>query len=103
MIKEIQGLLDRGVWTGVLKSSLSKAERKRIIRSSAFVKKKVDQLSKIEKWKARTVTDGSMQDKSLYQQQDISSPTVQLHSIFTLASIAAAEGLKIKTMDVAQA
>jgi hypothetical protein len=103
MTKEIQGLLDRGVWTGVLKSSLSKAERKRTIRSSALVKKKVDQLSKIEKWKARTVTDGSMQDKSLYQQQDISSPTVQLHSIFTLASIAAAEGLKIKTMDVAQA
>ena len=103
MIKEIEGLLERGVWTGVLKSSLSKADRKRTTRSSAFVKKKIDQLNKTEKWKARIVTDGSMQDKTLYQQQDISSPTVQLHSIFTLASIAAAEGLKVKTMDVAQA
>jgi hypothetical protein len=53
--------------------------------------------------KARVVTDGSMQDKSLYRAEETSSPTVQLNSILTLATIAAAKGLKVKTMDIAQA
>jgi len=44
-----------------------------------------------------------MQDKSLYSNDDISSPTVQLNSLLTLSAIAAVEGLKIKTMDNAQA
>ena len=44
-----------------------------------------------------------MQDRNLFKPEDIASPTVQLNSLLTLASIAAAEGLKVKTMDIAQA
>ena len=64
---------------------------------------KYDLLTKSEKWKARVVTDGSMQDKTLYRAEETSAPTVQLNSILTLATIAAAKGLKVKTMDIAQA
>ena len=44
-----------------------------------------------------------MQDRNLYSTDDISAPTVQLNSLFTLSTIAAAENLKVKTMDIAQA
>jgi hypothetical protein len=103
LINEIDGLLLRKVWTGVLRSNLSKTQRKKIIRSSAFIKQKFDLQNKLTKWKARIVTDGRMQDRNLFKPEDISSPTVQLNSLLTLASIAAAEGLKVKTMDIAQA
>ena len=97
------GLLHRGVWAGVLRSSLSRTQMKKIIRSSCFIKQKFDTYGKATKWKARIVSDGSMQDKSLYSNEDISSPTVQLNSLLTLSAIAAVEGLRVKTMDIAQA
>jgi hypothetical protein len=100
---EVHGLLSRKVWTGVLRSNLSKAQKLKIIRSSCFIKQKFDSMGKFLKWKARIVSDGSMQDRNLYSADDISAPTVQLNSLFTLSTIAAAENLKVKTMDIAQA
>ena len=42
MIDEIDGILKRGVWTGVLKSNLTEKQRRMILRSSAFLKAKYD-------------------------------------------------------------
>ena len=100
---EVVGLLDRKVWTGVLRNSLNKDQKRKIIRSSCFIKQKFDSMGRFLKWKARIVSDGSMQDRTLYSHEDISAPTIQLNSLFTLSTIAAAENLKVKTMDVAQA
>ena len=101
--EEIEGILKRKVWQGAHWRYLSKAERAAVLRSSAFVRNKLDQFNNILKWKARIVTDGSMQDRTKYSEEEISSPTVKLSSIFTLATIAAALGLEIQTSDVAQA
>jgi len=103
LIKEIDGLLKRKVWTGVLRSSLTKTQRKKIIRSSTIFTQKIDKETYEQIIKARIVTDGSMQNREFYQQEDISAPTVQMNSILTLSTIAAAKGWKIKTMDVQQA
>ena len=100
---EIKGLLNRKVWTGTLRSNLNKDQKRKIIRSSCFIKQKFDSMGRFLKWKARIVSDGSMQDRNLYSTDDISAPTVQLNSLFTLSTIAAAENLKVKTMDIAQA
>ena len=94
---------DRKVWKGVDVKNLSKNERKAIIRSSCFIKKKLNQMDKNLNFKARIVTDGSMQDRTLYKESDISSPTVKLSTIFTLAVIAATYGYDVFTADVAQA
>ena len=103
LIKEIKGLLKRKVWTGVMRPSLTKTQRKKIIRSSTIFTHKVDKQTLEQIIKARIVTDGSMQNREFYQQEDISAPTVQMNSILTLSAIAAAKGWKIKTMDVQQA
>jgi hypothetical protein len=103
LVDEIDGLLHRKVWTGVIKSKLSKAQRRNLIRSSCFIKQKFDSSGNLLKWKARIVSDGSMQDKTLYKTDDISAPTIQLNSLLSLSAIAATENMKIKTMDVAQA
>jgi histone deacetylase 1/2 len=103
LTKEVYGLVQRGVWTGVHRSELTKEQRKRLIRSSTRMNQKYDLISKVEKWKARVVSDGSMQDRTLYKPEDTKSPTAQLSSILTFAAIAAAKNFKIKTMDIAQA
>jgi hypothetical protein len=101
--EEIKGMVNRKVWKGVEIKNLSKEERRAIIRSSCFIKKKLNAIDNILKFKARIVTDGSMQDRTLYKESDISSPTVKLSTIFTLAVIAATFGYDISTADVAQA
>ena len=103
LIEEVDGMLQRKVWTGVLWSSLSKTQRKRILRSSAFMKEKFDLRGNFLKIKARIVADGRGEDRSLYTESEVTSPTVSMSSLFTVASIAAAEGRSVMTMDVQQA
>ena len=75
LISEIDGFLERKVWTGVLWSSLSKTQRKRVYRTSTFMKEKFDLFGKLLKLKARIVVDGRMEDRSLFKESDISAPT----------------------------
>ena len=103
LAKEIDGMIEKNVWQGVLKKDLSTTEKKSIIRSSAFIKKKLDTDENKYKFKARVVTDGSMQDRAIYKESDISSPTVKMSSIFTLAVMASAMNLKVQTSDISQA
>jgi hypothetical protein len=101
--KEISGMISKGVWEGILRKDLPANTGNQIIRSSAFIKTKLDKISGETSFKARIVTDGSQQDRNLYSENEISSPTVKLSSIFTLATIAAATNMIIQTSDVQQA
>ena len=81
--KEIDGLLQKKVFTGVLIDGLSATQRKKVIRMSCFLKEKRDSRGAFIKLKARLVAGGHMQDRSLFNQDQTSSPTVSTSSIFS--------------------
>ena len=102
LVKEIDGILQRKVWHGVLRSSLSKTQHKKIIRSSCFIKPKViDGI--VATLKARFVAGGNTQDRSIYDESQISSPTASIAAILTIIAQAAAKGHKVMTFDIGQA
>jgi hypothetical protein len=103
LMEEINGMLERKVWHGVLRDTLSATQRKKIIRSSVFFKEKFKG-GVFERLKARLVAGGNQQDKSLYDQaSEISSPTVSTTSVFSVIATAAAKGLNVVTFDIGQA
>jgi Reverse transcriptase (RNA-dependent DNA polymerase). len=100
--KEFDQLFKRkAVLKPVLRSNLSGKQRRRIIRSSMFLKEKFDGMGKFEKLKGRLVADGRMQDRSLYA--DKRSPTARVESIIMELAIAAKEGKKLAKVDIAGA
>jgi hypothetical protein len=97
-VKEIKQLLDRSVLRPVYWDSLSRQQKANLIRSHTVFKDKYDPITgDFVKIKARTVVNGSMQDRSRYE--DVSSPTVSCHSLLLGAGIAAMERRKVKTAD----
>ena len=100
-IKKELGMMDeKEVFDGVYWNDLSTEQKRRVIRSSMFLKEK---LLPEPKLKARLVGGGNMQDRSLYADSEISSPTVSNSSVYMVATIAAHEGRKVRTMDVGSA
>jgi hypothetical protein len=95
---EMQNMLTREVWHPVLRSNLTGAQAKAIIRSSMFIKEKLTPQGVFDKLKARIVGGGDQQDRSLYK--DLSAPTVSTTSFFSVAGIAAAENRKVISLDV---
>jgi hypothetical protein len=87
--KELGQMLCKKVWHPVYMHQLTSDEKKRIIRSSLFLKEKYDASGKFEKIKARLVAGGHMQDRSIYP--DLSAPTAAISSVFAVAAIAALE------------
>ena len=77
LIEEIDGLLNRKCFQGVLRSSLSATQEKRRIRMSIFLKEMLDSKGNFVKLKARLVAGGHLQikgvlsfsDRSLIQDQ----------------------------------
>ena len=53
-------------WTPVNVKRLKSDQRRRVIRSSIFLKQNFDAEGNHDKLKSRLVADGHMQDKSLY-------------------------------------
>jgi hypothetical protein len=74
IMQELSQMMDRRVWTAVKLSDLSTRQKMDIIRSSMFLKMKVYPDGKPDKLKARLVSGGNQQDKTLYD--DLSAPTV---------------------------
>ena len=103
LIAEIDAILSRNVWTGVLRDNLSKAQRKRILRSQGLVTKKYNALNIFQKLKARLVAMGNFQDKSEYLREELSSPTVAIPSFYMCLAIAANEKRYILCFDVGTA
>ena len=77
------------VWHGVNTADLNPQERRAIISSKMFLKDKYLASGVFDKFKARLVAGGHLQDKTLYE--NLSSPTAALTSVFTTAAIAAKE------------
>ena len=97
-LEELRQLHEFRTWDAVKISTLSKEQRRRIIQSSLFFKEKFFADGSFDKLKARLVAGGHMQDKSLYD--DLSSPTVNLASVFMVACVAARDGEYVMAVDV---
>lgn len=103
MLKELQSIHGKGVFSQRRLSGLTLAQRRKIIRSSMFCKEKFLSTGIFEKLKSRLVAGGNLQDKSTYAESETSSPTVSLQSIYLVAMLAAKEGRAVGTMDVGTA
>ena len=91
-------MVDKRVLHAVHLRNLSEDQRKRVIRSSMFLKDKYLASGAFERFKARLVAGGDMQDKSHYE--NLSSPTASTTSVLTIAAIAAAEERHVITIDI---
>jgi hypothetical protein len=90
IMKELNQMISKRVWTPIDGNRLTAEERSRIIRSSMFLEEKYLASGQFEKLKARLVAGGDQQDKLIYD--DLSAPTVSTSSVFSILSIAAPEG-----------
>lgn len=95
---EVQMLLRKGTFQGVLYSDIPPEQRKTMIRCSLFFKEKFGADGSFLKLKARLVAGGDQQDVSglMYT----SSPTVNTENLFTLLAIAAVERRHIGSVDI---
>jgi hypothetical protein len=98
IMAELQQMMDKKVWHGVIASGLTKSQRRAIIRSSMFLKDKYLASGAFDRFKARLVAGGDMQDKELYE--NLSSPTAATTSVMTVAAIAASEGRIVVVIDI---
>jgi hypothetical protein len=101
IIKELTQMDVLGVWEAVKAANMKSAERMSVIRSSMFLKRKTDPDGSFDKYKARLVAGGDMQDRKLYE--DLSSPTVATSTVFTIAAIAAHERRHVAVVDIGSA
>jgi hypothetical protein len=102
IVKEVLNVWGRGKnMHPVSMRSLTLRQKKSIIRSSMFLKEKVDvSTGEFEKLKSRLVALGNMQDASLYTEEELSSPTVSILAVYTLAALGVSEGRVHKALDV---
>ena len=97
---ELLQMHQKRVWKPVKLTSLSIQERRKIIRSSMFLKEKYLSTGEFDKLKARLVAGGHMQDRSIYTQDDTEAPTASLQSVYMVAAMAAHEGRAVMTADI---
>jgi hypothetical protein len=98
---ELQQMVDKRVWHAVHANDLPPEQRRKIIRSSMFLKDKYLASGEFDKFKARLVAGGNMQDKTLYHDKvDLSSPTAATSSVFVVAAIAAHENRRARVIDI---
>ena len=65
-----------------------------------FLKEKFTASGEYDKLKARLVAGGDKQDKELYEDLCLSSPTAFTTSVLAVAAIAACEGRLVTVMDI---
>ena len=102
--KEFQQLINKPVWKyQSLKDhpdiNSFKELNPRPISSLLNVDKKFDAAGVLIKWKARFCACGNHQDKGLYE-EDLSSPTMTLESVFIILAFAAQLNADIVTADI---
>jgi hypothetical protein len=101
--KELQQLMEKGVFQPVHLKELSIDERRGVIPSKMFLKDKYKADGTFDKIKARLVAGGHRQDRGNYTEDQISSPTVNLTHAFIVGTIAAEENRKVVTADIGTA
>ena len=90
--KELQHMIDKGVFEVVNLSEHSKIDKNMIVPSKLFIKEKNGVL------KSRLVAGGHRQDPDIYERK--SSPTISTSGLISIATVGAAEELATATMDV---
>jgi hypothetical protein len=99
---ELRQMVTKEVWSYVAPEASGKVKGK-VIPSKLFLKAKYLADGVFSKLKARLVAGGHLQDRSVYTLDDIYSPTASLASLYLVAGLAAKEGRKVASMDVAGA
>ena len=103
ILKEMQSMHDKAVFSAVKWEGMAEEQRASVIRSSMFLKEKYLASGVFDKLKARLVAGGNMQDRSVYALEETSSPTVSLSSLYLVAALAAKEKRIVSTKDVGSA
>jgi len=95
---ELQQMIDKEVFTSLDQRNFSTEEKIKVIRSSMILKETFLPSGVLDKFKARLIAGGNIQDRLLYE--DISLPTVSTTSVFLIAVIAAKEERSLITLDI---
>ena len=103
ILKEMQTMHDKAVFSGVKWECLREEQRASVIRSSMFLKEKFLASGVFDNLKARLVAGGNMQNRNVYALEETSSPTVSLSSLYLVAALAAKEKRIVSTKDVGSA
>jgi hypothetical protein len=98
MRKEYQQLIDLGTFKPINYDSLNRSQRRRILRSFAFFKKKTRADGSFEKFKVRHVVNGKQQIKDLLG--NVTSATVRTESVFLELLRAVQQQRKVVTADI---
>jgi hypothetical protein len=101
--KELTSVHKKRVFRQVMLHHLTDSQRRSIIRSKMFLKEKFFPDGTFDKLKCRIVAGGDMQDRGEYGEDETSSPTVNLSSVYLVLSVAAREGRKVGSADVGTA
>ena len=97
---EMSQMISKSVFHPVDTSTWSKEQFKSVIPSMMFLKEKYLPNGLFEKLKSRLVAGGHRQNRSIYANKDISSPTASMFAIFSLACIWARERRKVSAFDI---
>ena len=96
---EIQQMVSKGVFEPVDLLKIPKTQESSRIFSSMFLKEKLNPDGSLKKLKARLVAGGHMQDRNLYEESSISSPTVSVPAVLMVAALGADQGAVVHTID----
>ena len=94
-IEELKNCIEKDVWDFLPKDYKSSS----VIPSKMFLTPKKKPNGEIERIKGRIVAGGHRQDRSLFPDNDISSPTVALTSVLATAALAAHNNLFVMTLN----
>lgn len=94
IVEELKNLLKKEVFTFLPPSQTTKA-----IPSKMILTPKKLPNGQIDRMKARLVAGGHRQDRSMYKDEETSSPTVALSSVLIAASVAAHRSEHVMTLD----
>ena len=100
---ELVILDEKEVFSPTFLKDLSKSQLKKVLSSSMFTVCKYGADGQFIKVKARLVAGGHRQIHSMYDPDDIASPTAATTSVFMVSHIAAAERRKVMTCDITAA
>jgi hypothetical protein len=96
---EVRGLEERGTWQRVHEDEVPSGEQ--ILNSRILLKLKVDADGAPVKYKARLVVIGCAERRD--QDEANFAPVAHIHTVRTLLSVAAAQGLQLAVSDIGQA
>lgn len=99
IIAELRQMLSFPTFEAIDWRNLSKEQLKQRIPSKMFIKLKYLANGDFDKIKARLVAGGHRQDRSLYSEEQTSSPTAGTSSVFVVAGLAAREKRKVRVID----